>query len=324
MITKQQYKRLMSEYKKTGKIMVSALKAAVDPHTARKYIEAGQCPAERQAKHTWRTRPDPLAKVWEEVTQMLRDAPELEAKALFEYFLARPDSGLEESYGRTFSRRVRQWRATHGPEREVFFAQERHPGQLLPLDWTYARELQVTIQGEALDHRFCHCVLPYSDWEWATRCISESFLSLVSGLPAALAQLGKSPPHLGTDNSSAATHELEQIPGRPRGYNSDYLELCPHYDLTPLTIHVGCPHEQGDVASQNRHLQRRLKPHLLLRGSRDFVSWRITTGLWWGCCGRPTPSARSVWPRSWPVCGRCQRVGWPNTRSMRRGSVPRV
>ena len=140
------------------------------------------------------------------------------------------------------------------------------------LDWTYARELQVTIQGEALDHRFCHCVLPYSDWEWATRCISESFLSLVSGLPAALAQLGKSPPHLGTDNSRAATHELEQIPGRPRGYNSDYLELCTHYDLTLLTIHVGCPHEQGDVASQNRHLQRRLKPHLLLRGSRDFVS----------------------------------------------------
>ena len=143
---------------------------------------------------------------------------------------------------------------------------------MLQLDWTYARELQVTIQGEALDHRFCHCVLPYSDWEWATRCISESFLSLVSGLPAALAQLGKSPPHLGTDNSRAATHELEQIPGRPRGYNSDYLELCTHYDLTPLTIHVGCPHEQGDVASQNRHLQRRLKPHLLLRGSRDFVS----------------------------------------------------
>ena len=272
MITKQQYKRLMSEYKKTGKIVVSALKADVDPHTAHKYIKAGKSPAELQAKHTWRTRPDPLGKVWAEVTQMLRDAPELEAKALFEYFLARPDSGLEESYGRTFSRRVRQWRATHGPEREVFFAQERPPGQLLQLDWTYARELQVTIQGEALDHRFCHCVLPYSDWEWATRCISESFLSLVSGLPAALAQLGKSPPHLGTDNSRAATHELEQIPGRPRGYNSDYLELCTHYDLTPLTIHVGCPHEQGDVASQNRHLQRRLKPHLLLRGSRDFVS----------------------------------------------------
>ena len=272
MITKQQYKRLMSEYKKTGKIVVSALKADVDPHTAHKYIKAGKSPAELQAKHTWRTRPDPLGKVWAEVTQMLRDAPELEAKALFEYFLARPDSGLEESHGRTFSRRVRQWRATHGPEPEVFFAQERHPGQLLQLDWTHAQELLVTIQGEALDHLFCHCVLPYSNWEWATRCISESFLSLVSGLQGALAQLGKSPEHLGTDNSSAATHELESIPGRPRGFNSDYLELCTHYDLTPLTINVGCPHEQGEVESQNRHLKRRLAQHLILRGSRDFAS----------------------------------------------------
>ena len=272
MITKQQYKRLMSEYKKTGKIVVSAMKSDVDPHTARKYIEAGKCPAELQAKHTWRTRPDPLVKVWAEVTQMLRDAPELEAKTLFEYFLARSDSGLEESHGRTFSRRVREWRATHGPEREVFFAQDRNPGQLLQLDWTYARELKVTIQGEELDHLFCHCVLPYSDWEWATRCISESFLSLVSGLQAALTQLGKSPLYLGTDNSSAATHELESIPGRPRGFNSDYLELCTHYDLMPLTINVGCPHEQGDVESQNRHLKRRLAQHLLLRGSREFAS----------------------------------------------------
>ena len=60
--------------------------------------------------------------------------------------------------------------------------------------------------------------------------------------------------------------------GRPRAYNSDYLELCTHYDLTPLTIHVGCPHEQGDVESQNRHLKRLLEQHLLLRGSRDFAT----------------------------------------------------
>ena len=67
MITNQQYQRLMSEYKKTGKIIVSAMKADVDPQTARKYIEAGKRPAELQAKHTWRTRPDPLAKIWDEV-----------------------------------------------------------------------------------------------------------------------------------------------------------------------------------------------------------------------------------------------------------------
>ncbi len=270
MITQQQYKRLMNEYKANGKVTESAMKADVDRQTARKYIKAGKSPDELQAKHTWRTRPDPLAKVWDEATRMLVAAPELESKALFEHFLARPESGLEPGHLRTFFRRVRHWRATQGPEQEVFFAQDRQPGQMLQLDWTYARELAVTIQGQALDHLLCHCVLPYSNWEWATRCVSESFLSLVTGLQAALAQLGKSPVHLLTDNSSAATHELEALPGRPRGYNADYLELCTHYDLTPVTIHVGCPHEQGDVESQNRHLKRRLEQHLLLRGSRDF------------------------------------------------------
>ncbi len=262
----------MSEYDKTGKLTVSALKADVDRHTARKYIQAGKGPAELQVQHTWRTRPDPLARIWDEATRMLQAAPELESKTLFEHFLARPDSGLEPGHLRTFYRRVRHWRALQGPEPEVFFAQERQPGQLLQLDWTYARELCVTIQGQLLDHLFCQCVLPYSDWQWATRCVSESFLSLVAGLQAALQELGKCPWVLGTDNSSAATHELESLPGRPRGYNCDYLELCTHYDLTPMTIHVGCPHEHGDVESQNRHLKRRLEQHLLLRGSRDFAS----------------------------------------------------
>src|ERR1039458_2014089 len=63
-----------------------------------------------------------------------------------------------------------------------------------------------------------------------------------------------------------------EMPGRPRAYNSDYLELCTHYDLSPITIHVGCPNEQGDVESLNRHLKRRLNQHLILRGSRDFAS----------------------------------------------------
>lgn len=272
MITQQQYKRLMREYKATGNISDSAMKADVDRQTARKYIQAGKSPAEQQAQHVWRTRPDPLEKIWEEAVAMLKDAPELEAKMLFEHFLDRPNSGLEEGHLRTFYRRVRHWRATEGPERDVFFAQEQQPGQLMQLDWTYARELGVTIQGEVLDHLFCHCVLPYSNWQWATRCVSESFLSLVTGLQAALGQLGKSPRYLGTDNTSAATHELEQMAGRPRGYNSDYLELCTHYDLMPLTINVGCPHEHGDVESQNRHLKRRLAQHLMLRGSRDFAS----------------------------------------------------
>ncbi|MGH8444932.1 MAG: Mu transposase domain-containing protein, partial [Solimonas sp.] len=75
--------------------------------------------------------------------------------------------------------------------------------------------------------------------------------------------------HVGTDNSSAAPHEIS---GGRRGYNPDYLDLCSHYGLAPITINVGCPHEQGDIESANRHLKRRLEQHLLLRGSREFAS----------------------------------------------------
>ena len=174
MITNKQYKRLMSEYEKTGKIVVSAMKADVDPQTARKYIEAGKRPAELQAKHTWRTRPDPLAEdLGARSTRMLREAPELEAKTLFEYFLARPDSGLEGVMLRTFFRRVRHWRATQGPEREVFFAQEHARAvDAIGLD------LRPGVAGDDPGRRpgplSVIAVLPYSDWQWATPVSSRS------------------------------------------------------------------------------------------------------------------------------------------------------
>jgi hypothetical protein len=271
MITLKQYRRLLTKYAETQTMSLSALKAGVDPKTARKYIQAQQPPQRLQKAHTWRTRPDPLAPVWPKVTAMLADAPELESKSLFEFFLAQPDNGLQPCHLRTFQRRVRSWRATHGPEQEVYFAQRHGAGVAMQLDWTNANELDVTIAGSPLEHLLCHCVLPYSDWEWATRCQSESFLSLVSGLQASLGRLGKRPRYLGTDNSSAATHEISPGTGH-RAFNPDYLDVCQHYDMAPVTINVASPHEHGDVESQNRHLKRRLKQHLLLRGSRDFAS----------------------------------------------------
>ena len=83
MITKQQYHRLMNEHEAHGNITVSALKADTSRPTARKYVRAGKSPAELQAKHTWRTRPDPLSGIWLKAEAMLEAAPELEAKAPF-------------------------------------------------------------------------------------------------------------------------------------------------------------------------------------------------------------------------------------------------
>jgi len=269
MINLKQYGLLLRKYAQSQNMSLSAKQAGVDRKTARKYLQTQVPPDQQQKPHSWRTRPDPLANVWPLVEPMLRDAPELEPKALFEHFLEQPQYELKPGQLRTFQRRIKHWRGTKGPEKEVYFPQRHCPGELMQLDWTHAKELGVTIAGQPLDHLLCHCVLTHSNWQWVKRCQSESFLSLVSGLQAALGRLGKRPRHLGTDHSSAATHEIRG-PSGPRDYNIEYLDLCEHYGFSPVTINVACPHEHGDVESQNGHLKRRIKQHLLLRGSRDF------------------------------------------------------
>ena len=269
MITNRQYQRLMSEYEKTGKVVVSAMKADVHPQTAVKYIEAATPPAELQAKHTWRTRQDPVAGIWERAQQMLERAPELEAKELFEYLCGMygPGAEVDSSGLRTFQRRVQSWKLARGPDKEVFFEQEHLPGRVMQLDWTNANELEVSIQGRPLEHLFCQSVLTYSNWQWATRCQSESLLSLRHGLQESLHRLGAVPERLQIDNSSAATH---RVGSGGRDFNPDFLSLVKHYGMKPRTIGIDCPDQNGDVESQNGHLKRRLDQHLLLRGSRDF------------------------------------------------------
>lgn len=250
---------------------VSALKADMDRKTARKYLRnRGKSPQQLQAKHTWRTRKDPLAPIWSQAEQMLQDAPELEAKTIFEHLLFRQEGILDETHLRTFQRRVKQWRLCHGPDKEVYFPQVKTPGQFMQLDWTHASELKVSIGGHSYDHLLCHVVLPYSNWEWAARCHSESLLSLRHGLQEALFRLGKIPSILQVDNSSAATHQIGK--GQERAFNPEFLSIVEHYGLTPRTINIGCPNENGDVEALNRHLKRRLKQYLVLRGSSAFGS----------------------------------------------------
>ncbi len=260
----------MSEYQETGSVSVSAMKAGMSRPTARKYLEAQQPPAVLQVRHTWRTRPDPLANIWPRAEAMLAEAPDLEAKALFEHLCQVAPESVSEPHLRTFQRRVKLWRLQHGPDKEVFFLQDWEPGRALQLDWTRAGELAVTLAGAPYEHLLCHAVLPYSNWEWATVCRSESLLSLRHGLQETLQQLGKVPRELRVDNTSAATHRIGV--GAERDFNPEFASLCAHYGLVPKTIGIACPNENGDVESSNGHLKRRLRQHLLLRGSRDFAN----------------------------------------------------
>ena len=142
---------------------------------------------------------------------------------------------------------------------------------MMQLDWTWCNELEITIQRQEFNHKLCHCVLTHSGWEWATICLSESYLSLVSGFQEAVFKLGKVPRVLQTDNSSSATHRIQKNKSE-RDFNKKYLSFLEHFDVEAQTTNVACPNENGTVESLNCDLKRRLNQALILRASRDFES----------------------------------------------------
>ena len=91
--TDAQVRRLMEEIEKHGKIGLAAMRAGMDRKTARKYIRAGLLPSELRKPHTWRTRADPFAEDWRTLVAMLEEAPELEARTLFDHLVGlKPDA----------------------------------------------------------------------------------------------------------------------------------------------------------------------------------------------------------------------------------------
>lgn len=269
-VTDAQVKKMRSELDKDGNISRAAMKAGMDRKTARRYRDRGDLPSEAKlGERTWRTRPDPFAEEWDEIEEKLRAAPSLEAKTLFDDLVARKPGVFEPGQLRTLQRKVKQWRARQGPEKEVYFAQDHRPAEAMQTDFTDCAELMVTILGVAFTHLLCHSVLPYSNWQWATICSSESMAALRQGVQAALQQLGGRPKFHQTDNSTAATHKLAE---GGRGFNEEYVRWMAHVGMTPRTIGVGASEQNGDVEALNGALKRRLEQHLALRGSRDFSS----------------------------------------------------
>jgi hypothetical protein len=203
------------------------------------------------------------------VVEMLEEAPELEATTLFDHLAGLKPDAHTAGQLRTLQRRIREWRAQRGPEREIFFPQAHRPGEAIQTDFTHATALGVTIGGEPFEHQLCHSVLPFSNWEWATVCHSESMAALRRGVQSTLFRLGRVPAFHQTDNSTAATHDLRT---GTRGFNQEYLAVMAHFAMKPRTIGVGEKEQNGDIEASHGVLKRRLAQHLLLRGGRDFES----------------------------------------------------
>lgn len=249
---------------------VAAARSGMDRKTAGKWRDLDRLPSETKQPRLWRTRKDPFAEDWPEVQLMLEDAPELEAKALFEFLCETMRPGrYQPGQLRTFQRRVSNWRVLYGPGKEVFFPQKHVAGEAAQTDFTWLTELEMTIEGEPVELMLCHFVLPYSNWEWGTLCRSESMPALRRGVQSAVFRLGKVPKWHQTDHSSAATHRPSS---GDREFNADYASLMEHLGMKPRTIGVGKKEQNGDVEAANGVFKRRVRQHLLLRGHWDFES----------------------------------------------------
>lgn len=252
--------------------------------TVAKYEKEGRLPSDLRKPRTYRTHPDAFADDWPMVEEMLEDAPELEAKALFEWLCGERSGRYQEGQLRTFQRRVSSWKALNVPQL-LTLEQVREPGELMQTDGMWLSELGVTIQGESLKHLLIHSVLVYSNWEWGTIAQSESLLALTRGFQAALQELGHVPQVHQTDNTTAATHNLKAMSqdadrtDSGRCYNAEYRALLDRFGVEPRTTHLDSPDENGDIEAANGALQRAVKQHLLLRGSRDFES--LEAYEWW-------------------------------------------
>lgn len=268
MVTDQQVKRLFRHMKQEETLKTAADKAAVDEKTARRYVRLNKLPSEVSKPHTWRTRKDPFAEVWEALRMKLELNPGLEAKTLFDDLQRRYPGRFADGQLRTLQRRVKHWRATEGPAREVFFAQRYRPGERAQSDFTFMKSLGVTIRGEPFDHLVYHFVLPYSNWETGTVCFSESFESLSEGLQNALFELGGTPAMHQTDRLTTAVNK----DSHPEVFTRRYEALLRHYGIKGLRTQASAPHENGDVEQRHYRFKRAVEQALLLRGRRDFAS----------------------------------------------------
>lgn len=257
------YKRFRKQFSQE----VAAAKVGISVRSARRVEQRTQLPSQRALRH-WRTRSDPLAGVWQsELKPLLQSAPGLTAVSLLEEMQRRYPGRFGPEILRTLQRRVRQWRALEGEEREVFFAQEHEPGRLGLSDFTDARELQVRVGGELLEHRLYQFALAYSGWRHVEVILGgESWVALSQGLQNALWALGGVPTEHRTDSLSAAFNNLrerEQLTGR-------YAQLCERYGMRPTRNNRAASHENGAIEARQGSIKHFIEQALLLRASRQF------------------------------------------------------
>jgi len=271
MVTDEQV-RLLRKKMSEGKTVAAAAAAAGMSERSAYTWKQGTVPSEKKSERAWRTRPDPFAAIWEGEVVPLLAADErgvLEGTTILAELRRRHGDHYGLGQLRTLQRRMHEWRALHGPEKEVMFEQRHEAGREGSFDFTDASELGVTIAGEVFAHLLFQFVLSFSKWRWVGLAFSETFEALVRGLQSALWELGGAPLVWRSDNLSAATH---QIPGDGRELNRRFAAVLEHYGAKSTRIEPRQSHQNGVAEKAHDVLKSALDQELVIRGSRDFVS----------------------------------------------------
>jgi hypothetical protein len=270
-ITDQQVRLYMTDIQNHSQ-RTAAARAGFSERTARRFDADPTLPSQRKIVHR-RTVADPLEGYWEtDLLPLLENDSALQAVTLLRHLqglhpLAFPDDRIR----RTLERRVRQWRALSGPERDIIFRQTPEPGYMAQSDFTHADELQVMIAGQPFRHLLYHFVMVYSRWEHVGVVLGgESFTALAENLQQALWSLGGVPQNHRTDSLSAAFRNLTA--DQREDITKRYDAFVGHYGMDASRNNRGEAHENGAVESQNRHLKKAIEQALILRGSHDFAT----------------------------------------------------
>jgi hypothetical protein len=268
-ITQRQASLYMSKRQQGHSQVTAAAKADISERSGRR-IEKGERKSVPQERN-WRTRNDPLQTIWEkELVPLLEKQSDLTGLTLWEYLEDEHPGNFPASVLRTLQRRVKHWKATQGPEKEIIFRQSVPAGHQGLSDFSHPNT-EITIKGVVLPHLLYQFRFAYSGWRYVQITLGgESYCALAEGLQSALFLAGGSPIEHRTDSLSAAfVNSVEE-----QKLTESYRALCKHYNLRATRNNRGVSHENGAIECAHGSFKRHLAQALKLRGSTDFISIR--------------------------------------------------
>jgi len=268
MITDKQVQLLRYNMTKYSNQKIAAAKSGMSERSTRKYLKTKELPSELKKERYWRTRSNIFEPVWDKIENMLILSPGLTSKTILSHLMSLHPGQFQVSNLRALQRQIQDWRSSYGPDKEVIFPQEIRAGRQSQSDYTHMDSLGVTIGGKLFSHLLFHYMLPYSRWEDASICFTESFDSLTAGYERAVWRLGKQAPEHRTDNQSAVSTNIK---GKIV-FTERWQEFMRHYGVVPTTNNPGKGHENGSVEKSHDLLKKAIDQALMLRGTRDFNS----------------------------------------------------